>query len=66
MWKVILNKEFGDIVLETFRTKKEALESLSLRERLVEHITKLPAERVYRIEREKTNGRTARGVQTER
>ena len=51
MWKLILKKEFGDVVVQNFRTKKEAEEELRNRDNLVQHVTQKPAQGVYEIQK---------------
>jgi len=51
MWKVVLRKEWGDVELKSFTTKKEAEEELENREQLTQHVAGLPTERVYQIKK---------------
>ena len=51
MWKLILKKEFGDVVVKNFRTKKEAEDELRNRANLVQHLTRQPAQGVYKIQK---------------
>jgi len=51
MWKLVLRKEWGDVELKSFNTKKEAKEELENREQLIRHVTGLPTERVYEIKK---------------
>ena len=51
MWKLVLRKEWGDVEIKSFTTKKEAEEELQNREQLTQHITGLPTERVYEIKK---------------
>jgi|21_taG_2_1085346.scaffolds.fasta_scaffold115521_2 hypothetical protein len=51
MWKLILNKEWGDVEIKSFDTKKEAEEELRNREQLTQHLTKQSSERVYEIKK---------------
>ena len=38
MWKLLLKKEFGNVVVQNFRTKKEAEDELRNRTNLVQHL----------------------------
>ena len=51
MWKLILKKEFSDVVVQKFRTKKEVEDEIRNRERLVQHLTKRTARGVYEIQK---------------
>ena len=51
MWKLILKKEFDDVVVQKFRTKKEAQDEIRNRERLVQHLTSRTAKGVYKIQK---------------
>ncbi len=51
MWKLILNKEWGDVEIKSFDTKEEAEEELKNREQLTHHITGLSTQRVYQIKK---------------
>lgn len=51
MWKLVLKKEFGDVVVKNFRTKKEAEEELRNRDNLTQHLTHAPARGVYEIKK---------------
>ena len=51
MWKLLLKKEFDDVVVQSFRTKREAEDEILNRERLVQHLTKRTARGVYRIQK---------------
>ena len=51
MWKLVLKKEFGDVVVQNFRTKKEAEDELRNRTNLVQHLTQKPARGVYAIQK---------------
>jgi hypothetical protein len=51
MWKLVLKKEFGDVVVQSFSTKKEAEDELRNRTSLVQHLTQKPARGVYEIQR---------------
>ena len=51
MWKLVLKKEFGDVVVQNFRTKKEAEDELRNRTGLVRHITRRTARGVYEIQK---------------
>jgi hypothetical protein len=51
MWRLVLEKEFGDVVVQKFRTKKEAQDEIRNRERLVQHLTKRTARGVYKIQK---------------
>jgi len=51
MWKLVLRKEWGDVEIKSFTTKKEAEEELQNREQLTQHVTRLPTERVYQIKK---------------
>ena len=51
MWKLVLNKEFGDVVVQSFSTKKEAEDELRNRANLVQHLTRQPARGVYKIQK---------------
>ena len=50
-WKLLLKKEFDDVVVQSFRTKREAEDEIRNRERLVQHLTKRTARGVYRIQK---------------
>ena len=50
-WKLLLKKEFDDVVVQSFRTKREAEDEILNRERLVQHLTKRTARGVYRIQK---------------
>ena len=51
MWRLVLEKEFGDVVVQKFRTKKEAQDEIRNRERLVQHLTSRTAKGVYKIQK---------------
>jgi len=51
MWKLVLKKEFGNVVVQNFRTKKEAEDELRNRTNLVQHLTHRPARGVYAIQK---------------
>jgi hypothetical protein len=51
MWKLVLKKEFGDVVVQNFRTKKEAEEELRNRDGLAQHLTRTSARGVYEIQK---------------
>ena len=51
MWKLLMKKEFDDVVVQSFRTKREAEDEIRNRERLVQHLTKRNAKGVYRIQK---------------
>ena len=51
MWRLVLEKEFGDVVVQKFRTKKEAQDEIRNREMLVQHLTKRTARGVYKIQK---------------
>ena len=51
MWRLVLEKEFGDVVVQKFHTKKEAQDEIRNRERLVQHLTKRTARGVYKIQK---------------
>ena len=51
VWRLVLEKEFGDVVVQKFRTKKEAQDEIRNRERLVQHLTKKNARGVYKIQK---------------
>ena len=50
-WKLLLKKEFDDVVVQSFRTKKEAEDEIRNRERLVQHLAKRTARGVYKIQK---------------
>jgi hypothetical protein len=50
-WRLVLEKEFGDVVVQKFRTKKEAQDEIRNRERLVQHLTSRTAKGVYKIQK---------------
>ena len=51
MWKLILEKDFGDVVVKSFRTRKEAEDEIRNRERLVQHLINRTAKGVYKIQK---------------
>ena len=51
MWKLVLKKEFGNVVVENFRTKKEAEEELQNRTNLTKHLTGQSTRGVYEIQK---------------
>ena len=51
MWKLILKKEFSDVVVQKFHTKKEVEDEIRSRERLVQHLTSRTARGVYEIQK---------------
>ena len=51
MWRLVLEKEFGDVVVQKFRTKKEVEDEIRNRERLIQHLTKRTARGVYEIQK---------------
>ena len=51
VWRLVLEREFGDVVVQKFRTKKEAQDEIRNRERLVQHLTKRTARGVYKIQK---------------
>ena len=51
MWKLILKKEFSDVVVQKFHTKKEVEDEIRNRERLVQHLTSRTARGVYEIQK---------------
>ena len=51
MWRLILKKEFGDVVVKNFHTKKEAEDEIRNRERLVQHLINRTAKGVYKIQK---------------
>jgi len=51
MWRLVLKKEFGDVVVQKFYTKKEAQDEIRNRERLVQHLTSRTARGVYEIQK---------------
>tara|TARA_Y100001968_G_C19130432_1_gene606436 strand:+ start:440 stop:598 length:159 start_codon:yes stop_codon:yes gene_type:complete len=51
MWKLVLKKEFGDVVVQNFRTKKEAEDELQNRTELIRHLTRKSASGVYKIQK---------------
>ena len=51
MWRLILKKEFSDVVVQKFRTKKEVEDEIRNRERLVQHLTKRTARGTYKIQK---------------
>ena len=51
MWKLVLKKEFDDVVVQKFRTKKEAQDEIRNRERLVQHLTSRTARGGYEIQK---------------
>ena len=51
MWRLVLEKEFGDVVVQKFRTKKEVEDELRNRANLVQHLTRQPAQGVYKIQK---------------
>ena len=63
MWDLILRREYGEIVIKTYRSKQEAEEEIKNRSRLIsilgEDINKL-----YKIKKGKTSGRTSRNLST--
>ncbi len=64
MWNLILKREYGDVVIQRFKTKKEAEEELKNRELLSKHLG-ADSTKVYSIKRRgvaKGNGRTLRNL----
>ena len=51
MWRLILKKEFSDVVVQKFRTKKEVEDEIRNRERLVQHLINRTAKGVYKIQK---------------
>ena len=51
VWRLVLEREFGDVVVQKFRTKKEAQDEIRNRERLVQHLTSRTAKGVYKIQK---------------
>ena len=58
MWDLILEKEFGDVVVQTYNTKKEAEEEIENRAPLVHHLGE-DCSRFYKIKRRKSSGRVS-------
>jgi hypothetical protein len=50
MWQLILKKEYSDVVIKQFTTKKEAEEEIQNRTSLTRHLGEDPA-KLYKIER---------------
>ena len=64
MWNIILRKDYGEVVIQSFKTRRQAEEELKNRELLTQH---LGARRdiIYSIKRGgvvKGNGRTLRNL----
>ena len=51
MWKLVLKKEFGNVVVQNFRTKIEAEEELRNRANLTKHLTGQSTRGVYEIQK---------------
>ena len=57
MWNLILKKDFGDVVIKNFKTRREAEEEIRNRERLTQHLG-ASSNKIYSIKRRNKNGRT--------
>jgi len=57
MWNLMLKKDFGDVVIKRFKTRREAEEEIKNRERLTQHLG-ASSNKVYSIKRGNENGRT--------
>jgi len=62
MWNLILRRDYGDIIIKTYSSKKEAEEELRNRSRLITHLGE-DVDKLYKIERGKKRGDTGRNLQ---
>ena len=60
MWYLILNKDYGKIVVQTFKTKREAEEELNNRKNLCA-VLKTDSSNTYSIERATKNDNSRLG-----
>ena len=61
MWNLMLRKDFGDVVIKRFKTRREAEEEIRNRERLTQHLG-ASSDKIYSIKRGNENGRTLRNL----
>jgi len=54
MWDLIIKKEYADVVVQTFYTKKEAEEEIKNRANLTKHLGE-ECSKLYTIKRRKSN-----------
>ena len=57
MWNLMLRKDFGDVVIKRFKTRREAEEEIRNRERLTQHLG-ASSNKIYSIKRGNKNERT--------
>ena len=61
MWNLMLRKDFGNVVIKSFKTRREAEEEIKNRERLTQHLG-ASSNKIYSIKRGNENGRTLRNL----
>ena len=64
-WQLVLRKEYGDVVIQNFQTRREAQEEIENRREVTLHLGTNPEE-IYYVKREGRQRHPNRGLQNKR
>ena len=64
-WQLVLRKEYGDVVIKNFPTRREAQEEIENRRSVTLHLGTKPEE-IYYVKREGRKRHPNRGLQNKR
>ena len=64
-WQLVLRKEYGDVVIQNFQTRREAQEEIENRREVTLHLGTNPEE-IYYVKREGRKRHPNRGLQNKR